>query len=200
MQPSARITVSRTPNETLAPVDLSRYATETMSLAIPINIATRDNRLTLLRDLLAAMPGPVTCHVDDGRFAAHTISPTEIATTAERIAECSIAYVLDSSRGGLRQPIAGFIANESFGVAKLQYLIDDRLPAPDAKIPRCTTDMLGVYIRSMFADFRWLESVTVPSNVELLDGLFQLSVESSDISRITVADLKHRPESARRWA
>ena len=176
------------------------YAKETMSLAIPINIATRDNRLMLLRDLLAAMPGPVTCHVYDGSFAAHTIAPTEIATTAERIAECSIAYVLDSSRGGLREPIAGFIANENLGIAKLQYLIDDRPPAPDAKIPRCTTDMLGVYIRSMFADFRWLESVTVPSNVKLLDGLFQLSVESSDVSKITLADLKHRPESARRWA
>jgi hypothetical protein len=170
-----------------------------MSLAIPINIATRDNRLLLVRDLLATMPGPVTCHVYDGRFATHTIATTEIATTAERIAECSIAYVLDSSRGGLREPIAGFIANESLGIAKLQYLIDDR-PAPDAKIPRSTTDMLGVYIRSMFADFRWLESVTVPSNVKLLDGLFQLSVESSDVSKITLADLKHRPESARRWA
>lgn len=171
-----------------------------MSLAIPINIATRDNRIILLRELLAAMPGPVTCHVYDGRFAAHTVAPTEMATTAERIAECSIAYVLDGSRGRLREPIAGLIANESLGVAKLQYLVDDRPPAPDAQIPRCTTDMLGVYIRSMFAEFRWLESVTVPSNVELLDGLFQLSVESSDVSRITLADLKHRPESARRWA
>ena len=87
-----------------------------------------------------------------------------------------------------------------FGLLKWFYLIDDRPPAPDAQIPRCTTDMLGVYIRSMFANFRWLEFVTVPSNVELLDGMFQLSVESSDVSRITLANLKHRPESARRWA
>ncbi len=171
-----------------------------MSLAIPTNIATRSNRVRLLRDLLEAMPGPVTCHVYDGRFAVHTISRPEIATTTERIAECSIAYVLDSSRAGVRAPIAGFIANENLGIAKLQYLIDDQPPTPDAKIPRRTTDMLGVYIRSMFADLRWLESVNVPSNVELLDGLFQLSVESSDVARITLADLKHRPESARRWA
>jgi hypothetical protein len=97
----------------------------------------------------------------------------------------------------MREPIAGFIANEPLGIAKLQHLVDDRPPAPNAKIPRQTMDMLGVYIRSLFADCRWLETVTVPSNVELLDGLFQLSVESVDSSRITLADLKHRPESAR---
>ncbi len=171
-----------------------------MTLAIPINIASRENRLMLLRDLLAAMTGPATCHVLDGRFTATTIAPTEIATTAERLSECSIAYVLDSSRGGLREPIAGFIANENLGIAKLQYLIDGCPPAPDENIPRWTMDMLGVYIRSMFADFRWLDSVTVPSNVKILDGLFRLSVESSEVSKITLADLKHRPESARRCA
>jgi hypothetical protein len=171
-----------------------------MSLYFPINIATRSNRLLLLRDLLAAMPGAVTCYVHDGRFAAHSIEATEIATAAGRIAECSITYVLDGSRGGLREPIAGFVGNETLGIAKLQYLIDDRPPAEDVKIPRRTTDMLSVYIRSMFADLRWLETVTVPQQVEILDGLFQLSVESSDVSRITLADLKHRPESARRWA
>lgn len=58
-------------------------------------------------------------------------------------------------------------------------------------------EMLGVYVRALFADFRWLETVTVPSNVQLLDGLFHLSVESSGFSRITLADLRHRPVSAR---
>ncbi len=60
--------------------------------------------------------------------------------------------------------------------------------------------MLGLYIRMLFADCEWIENVTVPSNVRLLDGLFQLSVESDDVSRITLTDIKHRPKSARKMA
>ncbi len=133
-------------------------------------------------------------------FTRHSISQPEFGDAATRIAGCSIAYVLDSSPGGLREPIAGFVANDTLGIAKLQYLIDDRPPADVAMIPRRTMEMLGVYIRSLFADFKWLDTVFVPSNVRLLDGLLQLTVESDECSKITLRDLKHRPKSARQWA
>ncbi len=179
---------------------ITSYAKYAMSLALPCNIAARTNRIDLLCALLERLPGPVTYHVFDGRFTPHSIVQSEFGDAAARVADCSIAYVLDSSRGGLCEPIAGFVANETLGIAKLQYLIDDRPPAVSANIPRRTMEMLGVYIRSLFADFQWLETVSVPSNVRLLDGLFQLTVESGDISNITLKDLKHRPQSARRWA
>ena len=134
----------------------------------------------------------------DGRFAVHSIGESEFDDAARRIADCSIEYVLDSSRGGMREPVAGFDANEPLGLARLQYLIDDRPPAADLKLPRRTMEMLGVYIRSLFADFQWLDTVTVPSNVQLPGGLFQLTVESGDVSRITLTDAKHRPQTQQR--
>lgn len=195
-EPGVSAVVNRSPPAD----DPSLYATESMSLAIPINIATRDSQTDFLPNLLASLPGPLTYHVCDGRFATHAILQSELDDATTRVGECSIQYVLDGSRGGLREPIAGFIANESLGIAKLQHLIDDHPPAAEPSIPRRTSEMLGVYIRSLFADFGWLNAVTVPSSVQLLDGLFQLTVESSDISRVALADIAHRPKSSRNGA
>lgn len=57
---------------------------------------------------------------------------------------------------------------------------------PIENIPRQTVEILGLYIRMLFADCEWIENAAVPSNVKLLDGLFQLSVESDEVSRITL--------------
>ena len=59
--------------------------------------------------------------------------------------------------------------------------------------------MLGVYLRYLFADFDWVDRVTVPSNVHLIDQMLDLRVTGEDVSSITLANLKHRPKSSRQF-
>jgi len=167
-----------------------------MTLALPADIANRADAAATVTSILASLPGPVTYHVCDGRSTANPIDASEYTAVSRSLAECSILYVLDGTQGS-REPIAGFIANESLGNAKLQHLIDDRPPASNGMIPRRTMEVLGVYVRSLFADHVWLNRVTVPSNVQLLDGLFSLSVLADDVSSVTLKDIGHRPKSAR---
>lgn len=175
------------------------YTTDLMTLSIPVDIAGRGNCVETVLGVLNSIQVPVISHVFDGRCAEHRISSDEFKSTAERVAECSIAYVLSSASRGMHQPIAGLISNENLGIATLQYLIDDESPAPDASIPRRTTDMLGVYIRTLFEDSNWLQSVCVPADVSHLDGMFGLTVGPNETSVVSLRDLSHRPESARRW-
>ena len=58
-------------------------------------------------------------------------------------------------------------------------------------------EMLGVYIRYIYADSDWVDRVTVPSNVQMIDDLFDLRVTGDDVSTITLTDTKHRPKSSR---
>ena len=167
-----------------------------MTLAIPANIANRDDTASAISAILDSLPGPVTYHVLDGVAAGARIDANEYIDASHTIANCSLVYALDGIHG-LREPVAGFVGNESLGTAKLLYLIDDRPPASNGKIPRRTMEMLGVYIRSLYADNAWVQRVTVPSNVELLDGLFDLRVLADDVSCITLVDAVHRPHSAR---
>ncbi len=170
-----------------------------MSLAFPINIAARSERAELVHSLLNSAPGPLTCQIDDGRFASHSIGPSEVEDVASRVADCSIEYVLDSSRNGLQLPVAAFVCNEGLRVAKLQYLIDDIPNSDQTRIPRQTVEMLGVFIRSLFDENRWIESVIVPANVYLLGRLFGMTAETDGSTRITLPDGRHRPQSGRRF-
>ena len=167
-----------------------------MTLALPVDIANHADAAATVTSILTSLPGPVTYHVCAGRSTANPIGASEYTAVSRSLAECSIICVLDGTRG-LREPIAGFIANKSLGSAKLQHLIDDRPPASNGMVPRRTMEMLGVYIRYLFADHEWLNRVTVPSNVQLLDGLFDLSVLGDDVSSVTLKDIGHRPKSAR---
>jgi hypothetical protein len=170
--------------------------TETMSLAIPTNLANRGDIEEVILTLLKSLPGPLTYHIFDGKPAATAIHSDELVTAARNISDCSIIYVLDGIHA-IREPIAGFAANESLRTAKLLHLIDDRPPTGCATIQRRTMEMLGVYIRYLYSDFDWVDRVTVPSNVKLIDGLFNLRVSGDDISCITLTDAKHRPRSLR---
>jgi hypothetical protein len=59
-----------------------------MSLALPTNIAGRQNVDGILCDLLRSLTGPVTFHVCDGKFAGHTIQADEFFGAAKTIADC----------------------------------------------------------------------------------------------------------------
>ncbi|MBL9083099.1 MAG: hypothetical protein JNK76_14890 [Planctomycetales bacterium] len=170
-----------------------------MSLALPTNIAAHENLAEILRDMMRSLPGPVTFHVYDGRLSGHRIDPDQFDESASLVVGCRFVYVLDGTRGRL-EPIAAFIANESLGRAQLHHLIDDGPSAPNGELPRRTTQTLGVYIRSLFADNAWLTAVAVPARVQSLDGLFGLRVANGDVSTVTLTDAGHRPRSSRKWA
>lgn len=170
-----------------------------MSLPFARNIANRKSVKQSLRPLLTTVSGPVTFHVFDGQFRPHTLFDTELDDCLDRVADCSIIYALEGSRSGLLWPIASFVANEPLGLARLQYLIDDSQPEQSAEIPQRTLDTLAVYIRNLFSEISWVQRVTVPSIIKSFDGQFQLHVESNDVSTVTLADQKQRPQSARNW-
>ncbi len=167
-----------------------------MSLAIPTNLANRDDVERTVLALLKSLPGPVTYHIFDGKPATTSIHPDELDSAANTIANCSIVYALNGIHG-IREPVAGFVANEPLKTAHLLHLIDDRPPTETGIIQRRTMEMLGVYIRYIYSDFNWVDRVTVPSNVQLIDELFDLRVTGDDVSTITLIDIKHRPKSSR---
>lgn len=167
-----------------------------MSIAIPTNIATQDDAEEQVKQLLESIHGPLTYHIFDGRPAATAIRSDELAVAARHISDCSIIYVLNGMRG-IREPIAGFVANEAIKTARLLHLIDDRPPTGNGTIQRRTMETLGVYIRYLFADFDWLDRVFVPSNVKLIDQLFDLQISDGDHSCVTLIDAKRRPKSSR---
>ena len=167
-----------------------------MSLAIPTNLANSGDVRQVVLTLLESLAGPVTYHIFDGKPTATSIGSDELELAANAIAKCSIIYALNGIQG-IREPVAGFVANESLRTAHLLHLIDDRPATGNGTIQRRTMEMLGVYIRYIFADFDWVDRVTVPSNVHLIDELFDLRVTDDDAATITLADLKHRPKSSR---
>ena len=167
-----------------------------MSLAVPTNLANRDDVQQIVLSLLESLPGPVTYHIFDGKPATTAIHPDEFSMAATTIANCSIIYALDGIRS-IREPIAGFVANKKLKTAHLVHLIDDRPPTGTGRIQRRTMGMLAVYIRYIFAEFEWVDRLTVPSNIEMNGEMFDLRVTSDDISTITLTDEKHRPKSSR---
>ena len=167
-----------------------------MTLAIPTNLANHDGTEQAVLELLESLPGPVTYHVFDGKPATTSIAPDEFPSAAESMAKCSIIYALNGING-IREPIAGFVANESLRTANLLHLIDDRPPTGTGIIQRRTMGMLGVYVRYIFADFDWVDRLTVPSNVQMIDEMFDLRVTGDETSTITLVDIKHRPKSSR---
>jgi hypothetical protein len=92
-----------------------------MTLAIPANIANRDDTVEAIAAVLDALPGPVTYHVLDGVSAGARIEASEHLDVSRKVASCSLVYALDGIRG-LREPVAGFVGNESLGTARLLYL------------------------------------------------------------------------------
>ena len=72
-------------------------------------------------ELLKSLPGPVTYHVFDGAPATTAIAPKELAAAAIAITNCSIIYALDGINA-VREPIAGFVGNESLGTVALASL------------------------------------------------------------------------------
>ena len=167
-----------------------------MTLAIPTNLANRGDVEETVLSLLESLLGPVTYHIFDGKPAATSIHVDELHSAASTIASCSIVYALDGVNG-IREPVAGFVANESLKTVHLLHLIDDRPPTGTGSIQRRSMEMLGVYIRYIYADFDWVDRVTVPSNVQMIDDLFDLRVTGDDVSTITLTDTKHRPKSSR---
>ena len=95
--------------------------------------------------------------------------------------------------------IAPFITNESLGIAQLYHLMDDQPPSTNGILPGRTVEMLSLYIRSLFSDVGWINTVTVPAVVESMDGHFGLSVTGDDSSTVKLADAGHRPHSSRKW-
>lgn len=168
-----------------------------VSLAFPTNIARRENPAKILCALMRSLPGPLMFHVCDGQVSGHLIDDSEIESTSKLIANCSLIYILEGTRGTF-EPIAGFIANESLGRARLLHLIDDRPGKTTGALPCRTVDHIGAYVRSMLAEYDWLNAVTVPAVVDSLNGFAGLKVVSSEISTITLADAAHRPNSSRR--
>ena len=168
-----------------------------MSLAIPTNIANRDNIEEVIQTLLVSLAGPLTYQVFDGQPATTAIYSADLTKAVRRIADCSIIYALDGIHG-IRAPLVGFVANESLGTANLMYLIDDQPPTESGLIQRHTMEMLAVYIRYLYADFGWVDRVTVPFNVQIMDELFDLRVSGDEVSCITLIDPKHRPRSSPR--
>ena len=167
-----------------------------MTLAIPTNLANRDNVKETVLSLLESLPRPLTYHVFDGKPAATSVQSDELHSAASTIASCSIVYALEGV-GGVPEPVAGFVANESLKTVQLLHLIDDQPPTGNGVIQHRTMEMLGVFIRYIYADFDWVDRVTVPSNVQLIDDLFDLRVTGNDVSTITLTDTKHRPKSSR---
>ena len=167
-----------------------------MSLAIPTNLANRDDVEQAVLAILESLPGPVTYHIFEGRPAATVIHSDELHSAANAISNCSIVYALKGIRS-IREPVAGFVANESFKTAHLLHLVDNRPPTGIGVIQRRTMEMLEVNIRYIYADFDWVDRVTVPSNVQLVDELFDLRVTGDGVSTITLTDIGHRPKSSR---
>ncbi|MCM2369211.1 hypothetical protein [Aporhodopirellula aestuarii] len=159
----------------------------------------RSNLTEILCEMMGEMPRPVTIHVCDGRLTDHHLDANAFQETVAVIARCRFVYVLDGIRGRV-EPIAAFVANETIGRGQLRYLIDGRPPAAAGNLPRHTTDKLGVYFRSRFADNGWLRAVTVPGHVNALDGLFGLCVTDGESSTVSLRDAGHRPLSSRTMA
>lgn len=168
-----------------------------MSLAVATNIAARENLAALIAELLHSLPGPIFYHVCDGQLSGQTINADEVEAIAHTIATCSMIYVLEGTRGRF-EPIAGFIANESLGRAQLLHFIDTRPSSTPGKLPRSSAHRLGGYIRTMLSEHSWLHVVSVPGNVEPIDGLLGLKVQASATSTVTLAEAAHRPNSSRR--
>ena len=167
-----------------------------MSLAIATNLANRKDAEASVLALMESLPGPVTYHIHDGKPAGTDIRAGEFPSAAKDVAKCSIICALEGTRGD-REPIAGFVANESLRSAKLLHVIDDRPPSGDGTIPRRTLEILHVYIRYLFSEFQWLDRVTVPANFQISDGFFGLSESSDGDWCVTLKDINHRPRSSR---
>ena len=168
-----------------------------MTLAVSTNIAARENRIAILSDLLRLLLGPASYHVCDGQLSGHVIAAEEIEATAHTIATCSLIYVLEGTRGRF-EPIAGFIANESLGRAQLLHFIDTQLSSTSGKLPRSSADRLAAHLRAMFSEHSWVHTISVPGDVESIDGLLGLKVQAGATSTVTLAEAAHRPHSSRR--
>jgi hypothetical protein len=168
-----------------------------MSLALPKDIAARSDLVEVLFEMLGSMAGPVIWHVCEGRLTGQPINKTEAQEAATAVADCRFVYVLEGMRGRF-EPIAAFVASEALGRAQLFHLIDDYPVAPPGKLPRRTTEYLGVYIQSLIVGNPWLNVVTVPASLKALDGCFGLQVLDGEVSSVTLRDAGHRPESSRK--
>ena len=170
-----------------------------MSLTLPTNIANRDNCASVVGSIIASMGERAMFRIRGGVTHTHPIDLSNVEGESRLIAHASIVYVLDSTRGR-SGPIAAFIDNESLGRVKIQHLVDDEQIEPDLPLPHHTVDMLGVYIRSMFASTNWLNAVNVPTDLSRLNGILDLQVAASgNSSTVTLTDASHRPHSSRRW-
>jgi hypothetical protein len=167
-----------------------------MTLALPINIASRENREEILCALLLSLPS-VYCHVWDGRLSGHLLTANELPNAAQQLGECTLIYLLEGSRARL-EPIVGFNANQTLGRAQMQHCMDSCSNTSPGKLPSSTADRVAGIIRSMFAEHAWLNTVVVPGNMRSVDGLLGLKVVAGEISTITLVDAIHRPWSARK--
>lgn len=163
-----------------------------MSLRFPINLALRDDIEEVLLRLLKSLPGPLTHYSFDGMPSTTSIQSDELSTVAKSVAACSIVYAIDGING-MGGPVAGFVANQSLRTARLLHFIDDQPPTETCLIERHAMDMLAVYICYLYRDFDWVDRVTIPSDVKLIDNLFNLRVNGDGFSCVTLKDAKKRP-------
>lgn len=167
-----------------------------MTLALPTDIGQRENKLTILNEMLSAVTDPpLICYLSQGRVTFQAVEPIAGNELAREIAKCSLVFIREGCRGRM-EPIIGLVANQSLGHAKIQHLIDlYREPDADTDGPprRIRSDLVG-YIWCMFFHHDWLKSVTAPFDLGVVDGFRDLKVTTTNgVSTVTLADLARRP-------